>query len=279
MGKSKRSLTALLALAIAMTACGSSEPVDQPDLADPSAPLIHVSSIGGFVPVEFNLNRGPTFTVTQGGSFIFAGAQTMEYPGPALPHLREAQLSDDDMQEIRRLLDEMGIADITEEHDDSVVNVADASTEVIEFYDAEGVHEYSVYALGITDQPASQTTAKFLELFNYLHELAATIQGDEYEADQVQVIASADYEGPDPDFIDIRPWPLEGEDPLDWDELTRIGEDQVWSCKTFDASVLEVFSDATQATVWMDPTESGDAQNYQLLVRPLHPGEDGCPVD
>lgn len=275
MAKIARTLGALVAGALAISACGSGNVLGQPDDIAGN-PMIQIHSEGGFVPVEWNLGNGPTFTVTYDGEFIFPGVTTLEYPGKLLPPYMVGDLSEEEMETIRGYLEEMGLAGIEDEHDGSVDKVADASTEVIRYWDDGGVHRYSVYALGISDRPVSETTAAFAELFEYLHQLSASVGAAEYTAESVQVIAGADYVGPDPDFVDIRDWPLEGENPDDWDELTTVGDSQVWTCKVFDGSVLTQFADATQVTLWMHPNESADAQNFKLLVRPILPGEEGC---
>jgi hypothetical protein len=188
-----------------------------------------------------------------------------------------AQLDESQMSEIRRILNNMGISEITDGQDNSVVNVADASTEVIKYWDADGVHRYSVYALGITDQPKSDATAAFAELFDYLHELAASVTGTVYQPENIRIVAGVYRGGFDPQFEDQRDWPLDGENPDEWGLFTTIG-DETWTCKVFESSVLSTFEDARQTTVWASPAESVDAENLQLLVRPLHPGEDGCSI-
>lgn len=275
MRRFRNSIAALALGAIVLSACGSEEPIGQPD-GTPGEALFQITSEGGFVPVEWNLGRGPTFTVTNDGKVVFPGVTTLEYPGKLVPNYQAGQLSSEQFSRIRQLLAEMDLGSITEERDDSVTNVADASTEVIEFWDDTGVHRYSVYALGITEEPRSERTEAFSELFDYLHQVTAVIDAEPYEASQIRVVAGADYNGADPQFIDIRPWPLEGENPDEWPEYATVGEDQVWTCKVFDDSVASTFADATQATRWMHPSQGGDAQNFNLLVRPLHPGESGC---
>ena len=272
-----RIFAAFAATAVVVAACGSGDVLSPPD-DNTDGPLIQIHSEGGFVPVEWNLGRGPTFTVTRDGEFIFQGVTTLEYPGRLVPPYMVAQLDQAELDEIERLLEEMGIAAIEDEHDDSVQNVADATTEVIRYWDESGVHRYSVYALGITDQATPEATAVFAELFDYLHQLSASVDAVPYEPERVRIVAGASYEGQDPNFIDIRDWPLEGENPDNWDLYTTVGEDQQWTCKVFDASVLEDFEDATQVTLWTHPSESADAQNFKLLVRPLHPGEEDCSI-
>ncbi len=48
-------------------------------------------------------------------------------------------------------IEEIGLPEMTDERDDTQMNnVADASTYVVTFFDAEGQeHKYSVYALGL----------------------------------------------------------------------------------------------------------------------------------
>lgn len=278
MARITKTVGLLTVLALMASACGTGATLAPPDTgANDGDPLIQIGSEGGFVPVEYNLSRGPTFTVTYGGMFVFPGVTTAEFPGRLIPAVFEAQLDESQMSEIRGILNDMGISEITDGQDNSVVNVADASTEVIRYWDTDGVHRYSVYALGITDQPKSDATAAFAELFDYLHELAGSVTGTVYEPDYVRVVAGVYRGGFDPEFEDRRDWPLEGENPDEWDVFTTIGE-ETWTCKVFDASVLSIFEDARQTTVWAHPTESGDAENFQLLVRPLHPGEEACSI-
>jgi hypothetical protein len=273
--KSKTILGLLLVSALLLSACGSGEVLGPPDSTPetpPGDPLLQIHSEGGFVPVEWNLGNGPTFTVTNDGKFVFPGVTTLEYPGRLVPSYFSGQLDDEQMERINELLTAMGIAEIDDEHDDSVDNIADASTEVIRFWDENGVHRYSVYALGSTDTPSSGTTAAFADLVKYLHELAGTIEGAEYQPERVRVVAGTYQGGFDSEFERVEDWPLEGENPDDWDIFTTVGADE-WTCKAFDGSILDVFAEARQTTIYTHP-DTGD--EVQLLVRPLHPGEADC---
>jgi hypothetical protein len=269
--KTLRPLGLLAIGALLISACGSGEVLGPPD-DSPDEPLIQIHSEGGFVPVEWSLGNGPTFTITYGGRFVFPGVTTLEYPGRLVPSYFEGQLNDDQMTHVRGLLNDMGIAEIDDEHDDSVDNVADASTEVIQYWDQDGVHRYSVYALGMTDAPSSDTTAGFADLINYLHELSGSVDGAEYVPERVRVVAGTYNGGFESDFEVVEDWPLDGENPDDWEVFASIGEDE-WTCMAFDSSILETFSDARQTTIYTHP--DGDGQ-VQLLVRPLQPGESDC---
>lgn len=281
--KNKTILGLLLVSALLISACGSGEvlgpPVSSPDTTSdstpetpPGVPLLQIHSEGGFVPVEWNLGNGPTFTVTNGGEFVFPGVTTLEYPGRLVPSYFAGHLDEAQMARITELLDAMGIAEIDDEHDDSVNNVADASTEVIRFWDENGVHRYSVYALGVDDQPASETTAAFADLIDYLHELSGTVESDEYQPELIRIVAGTYQGGFDTEFERVEDWPLDGEDPDEWETFTTVGDEE-WTCKAFAGTTLDVFADAKQTTIYTHPD---DGSRVQLLVRPLHPGEEDC---
>jgi hypothetical protein len=279
MRSKQRPIGRLLVVALLLAACGTGDVVGPPDStpdstpeSPPGDPLLQIHSEGGFVPIEWNLGNGPTFTVTNGGEFVFPGVTTLEYPGRLVPSYFSGQLDESEMARINELLTAMGVAEIDNEHDDSVDNVADASTEVIRFWDETGVHRYSVYALGMTDNPASDATAAFADLVDYLHELSGTVESADYQPERVRVVAGTYQGGFDSEFERIEDWPLEGENPDDWDTFTTVGEDK-WTCKAFDSSTLELFADARQTTIYTHPEEGGQVQ---LLVRPLHPGEEDC---
>ncbi len=74
---------------------------------------------------------------------------------------------------------------------------------------------------------------------------------------------------PEPGFEDVRPWPLP--DGLEsWSGFSGLD----WKCNVYPGDSLGEFGDATQATQWTAPDESGP---YTLVVRQLLPGENGCP--
>ncbi|MFZ0015657.1 MAG: hypothetical protein WAL25_16245, partial [Acidimicrobiia bacterium] len=201
---------------------------------------------------------------------IFPGVTTLEFPGRLIPPYSTAQLSESQMNAILAMVDDMGLAGIVDETDDSAANfVADASTEIIRFWDADGEHRYAVYALGIEEDPTDRNRV-LLELIATLDEFTAQTSSEVFAAERVRVVA-----GPanaNPDFPDLRPWPLD----TDWDAWTVLPNG--WSCRVFGSSVLTVFDDATQTTTWEVPDGGPDYSPANLVVRPLHPGEADCPV-
>jgi hypothetical protein len=263
----RKSLGLFVVLALFVAACGGDD--DAVDVG-PDEAVIQISSEGGFVPVEFALGQGPRYTVLGDGTLIFPGFTTLEFPGRLIPPYMTAQLDDNQMNALLAMVDDMGLADIVDETDDDAADfVADAATEVIRFWDSAGEHRYSVYALGIEEDP-SERNATLLELIATLDEFTAQAPGEPYQPDRVRVVAGPGAENPD--FPDLRPWPLDEE----WEQWAALANG--WQCRVYEADVLSRFEDATQATTWEMPEGGLEFDPANLLVRPLHPGEPDCPV-
>ncbi|HVR76915.1 MAG TPA: hypothetical protein VMS99_00835 [Acidimicrobiia bacterium] len=262
----------LTAVALLLAACGG---VDSgaPLPSDPEAPVLQLRSEGGFSTPEMNLGRGPTYTLLADGRLIYEGPVILIFPGPLLPNYQVVQLTEDTVDEILSRVDEIGLPGMGSETDDSAAsNVADATTEVITYWDGDGIHQYSVYGLGIEPNPTKPATAAALALVNALSEAAFSVDAVEYVGDRVRVISAVASAPPEPGFEDVRAWPLDGENPGQWAEL-NLG----FTCKVFGPDLIETFRNATQVTQWLHPEETMDAPPFVLLVRPLHPGEPDCP--
>jgi hypothetical protein len=266
-----RPIVLLATVALTLAACGGGDGAGLPP--DPDAPVIQVRSEGGFTTPEMNLGRGPAYTLLGDGRLIYEGPVIEIYPGPLLPNYQTTQLTEDLVQGLLTLIDEIGLPEMDSELDDSAMaTVADATTEVVTFWDENGAHTYSVYGLGIDPNPSNPATAATLELVAALSEASFSADSVEYAGDRARVISGVAQVAPDPEFEDVRPWPLDGDDPAEWTELS-LG----FTCETFGPEVLDEFRDATQVTQWLHPDEMMDAPPFILLVRPLHPGEPDCP--
>jgi hypothetical protein len=206
-----------------------------------------------------------------GGDLIFSGPVVAIYPGPLLPNNLIGPVTDEQMDRVLALVEEIGLPDMTDESDEeNGYNVADATTEVVTYWDDAGLHTYSVYALGIEPQPANPSTAGFLELITLMDQIAATVEPVPYQGEEVRIIAGIGFV--DPEFADIRDWPLDETDFSEWTPLPN-----EWMCKVHPSEILEELQDATQTTQWTHPDPMMDAPPFTLLVRPLHPGEPPCP--
>jgi hypothetical protein len=257
-------LGAFVSIALVVAACGGGGSVGVGD----DEPVLQIVSEGGFLPVEIALNNGPRYTLLGDGSLIYQGVQTLEYPGRLVPPYMVATLDDNQLNAILAMVEDVGLADIDDEVDDSAQRfVADASTEVITYWDDSGEHRYGVYALGLEESP-SERNAAFLDLIEIFDRFTAEAPAEPYVAERTRIVAG---EGlVDPQFEDIRAWPLEDNDPGEWAALAN-----GWQCTVIEGPVPDVFEGATQATTWEHP--DGTSEPLLVLVRPLHPGEPDCP--
>lgn len=252
-------------LGVVLAACGESDGGSTGVEAD--EPVFQITSEGGFVPVEFALSNGPRYTVLGDGRLIFQGFQTLEYPGRMVPPTMVATLSESQVNALLAMVVDIGLPEIDDEVDNEAMEmVADASTEVITYWDETGEHRLAVYALGIEDSP-SERNAAFLELIETLDRFTGEAPAEPYEPERIRLVAGFGFT--DPEFEDVRPWPLDSTDLSTWEELAN-----GWHCTTIDGPMPDVFEEATQATTWEHPDGSSDPMT--LLVRNLHPGEPDC---
>jgi hypothetical protein len=272
-----KTLGLLVATAITLTACALPGGPGGQSSRDPDEPILQVRFEGGFAPIEFILAQGPRYTLLGDGRLISEGPVIAIFPGPLLPNYLVTHVGDDDMDRILALVEEIGLPNMTSEVDNSARDfVADASTEVVTYWDDEGTHQYAVYALGI--EPIEPGTTKpmnsaFSELLQTLDQATAKADAVPYEPERVRVLAGVAMAPVDPEFEDIRPWPLGDDDPADWDEVQL-----QWRCNTYGPKIMDTFKGATQVTEWLHPNPMMDAPAFSLLVRPLHPGEEDCEI-
>jgi hypothetical protein len=268
MSMRSKSLLIVPVLALALAACG--EPGGGASLReDPDAPVVQVRSEGGFVPVEWALGHGPAYTLLADGRLIYSGPIIMIFPGPLLPNYQVAQATGEQMRRVLKLVEEIGLPGIDHEIDDSAMDmVADASTEMVTYWDDAGEHTYGVYALGLeTDGGQSGVNVSVQELISVLGEISAETSLGSYEGERVRVVAGV--VDPGQDTPDVRDWPLGDADFSEWQTL-----ENGWVCKVYGPEILDLFAEATEQTVWTHPDEESP---FKLLVRPLHPGEPDCP--
>lgn len=219
------------------------------------------------------LGRGPGYTLLADGRLIYEGPTIAIFPGPLVPNYQVTTIDDQQMQLVLDLIDRMGLPDMDREVDDSAASrVADATTEVITYWDSNGEHVYAVYALGIDfDQDPAPATKAFTEVLGLMGDLVSG-EAVPYAPDRVRIVAGPGYVNEE--FEDVRDWPLQNEDITTWDTLPND-----WRCQIFEPGVLDQFFDASQVTVWESPDAGVFDSPVTLLVRPLHPGEPDCPTN
>jgi hypothetical protein len=263
----RRPLVVSVAASLLLFSCsaGAAEP------GGPDGVLLQYHLEGGFVPVEWELRRGPVYTLTTDGRLISEGPTIAIYPGPLLTGYFMVNLTKLEVRQLRSLIDRIGLPGLTDEHDSTGSDViADANTEVFTYWDSNGAHRFSAYAPGTVQGPPSPRIRAFLELRDALSELSFSRESAEYVPSRVRVLAGQVAE-PEPDFSDVRDWPLPDSDIAGWAEVGP-----GWVCRVFDPSVLPPFGNASQATTWRLPGQGPEQIEMTLLVRPLLPGEPDC---
>jgi hypothetical protein len=261
-----------LAAWLAVTACGGGAGGLESELKlsdDPGSVLLMVKDEGGFVPVEFMVGQGPRLVLLRDGTLITPGPMIEIYPGPLVTNYQQSTLDEEMMLFVLEELDALDFDAIENEiNDEAASSVADASTTVVTFYNQDGAHTFSVYALGFGMQVSDARVTILANLIDRISQVGFSGSGS-YDWEAMQVMAGVSQNPPDPEFSTTLPWPLS----VAFTDMVDTGFG--WRCATFEgdesAALLEAFGQANQATQW---DESGT--EYQIRVRPLFPGEEPC---
>lgn len=260
------SLTALLAATVALAACGTASDVVP---GGPGGALIRIEEVGGFMPLELTFSHGPTFTLTTDGLLLSPGAVPAIFPGPLVYPYFASQVTPGEMRQIQAMIERIGLPGMDDVNEDDASDmIADAGTTVITYWDSNGQHRFSVYALGLSDR-GSQSARTLSELLEVLHTLSWQNPPGEFQPERIRVIAGEGMMHVDEDFVDVRPWPLADTGLDSWDTV-----DHGWVCRGFPVDALSDFANASQVTRWTNPAGGPD---LTLYVRILHPGEEDCP--
>ncbi|CAN5882523.1 hypothetical protein BH23ACT5_BH23ACT5_18340 [soil metagenome] len=251
------------------TACGGDEASSAPD-GDPGRVVLTVTSEGGFMPVEFHLDRMPRYLVTADRTLYYTGPIPMIYPGPLLPNIQVGTVDEATWSEIMTIIDDIGFSGFDERIDtDGAEMIADASTEFVTYYDDAGAHRYGAYALGLTSGPSSTDRVLLENMIQLLDQESVRGDSHAYVGEHLQVAAGLSMMEPEPGFSSVEPWPLD----VSFDDMGEwlIG----WRCTTVEgaeaADLFELFGSANHATLW----DTG-ADQVSIKARPLLPGEEPC---
>ena len=283
----KTAASALLALVLA--ACGGlnddgggaggggaiSHPTGAGDL------VLRVETSGGFVPMEYNVTRLPSWSLYGDGRIVTEGPQIEIHPQPALPNLLVRRVTEDGVQAILEAASDAGLmrSDATYPNPcvmdapDTVFTVtADGSTSVV-----------SATALGFegggtcegVDVEARAEISKFQndlgDLTSWLPEGSVGTE-ETFTPEGIRIFVLP-YQG-DPNLPqEPTAWPLAT--PLE--SFGRPAGDQLQdaSCGTVTGADLETLRPSLEGANQLTPWESG-GERYRLLLRPLLPAEHGC---
>lgn len=296
-----RVLPCLLATLFLLSACAASGGTPEPGAVEHptgSDPILVVSYEGGMLPVHLQAMNLPSFVLLGDGRVIMQGAQTLEFPGPALPALIERTLTEEGIQTVLDAIEQTNLFTADLDLRGAQNQVADASDTVFTLNTGEDEVVVRVYGLGMLDPsfeaPPGVTSAELEahhalnELNNALTTLETWLPADAWEAEGWQA-----YE---PQALrlyvrDVTGEPIEGGDlpgqvrewPTD-DDPVAFGEEQEGFADGTRCGVVEgdaaaswfaELSAANQNTVW-----TSDGENrIRVQARPLLPHEEvGCPA-
>lgn len=286
-------LTAILAFAL--TGCqslgdgGAGDPPTDDDVvpggtpAVAGAPVLQLSSRGGFSMIGYDFSAPPTLTVYDDGRAVVPGPQIAIYPAPVLPNLQVEQLSADDLDALVAAARDAGL--LADPPDYGMPNVTDLPTTYLTLTVDGRTVTHAAYALGIVDgesatpegalargdsgltdaqAAARQTLAQFIATANDL--VGATGAGELYAIEAFGVFAwpiDASVEGAVAPDVQVLPWPLDVA-LADMTQCTLVDGDAA-------QTLLATLAGANQATVFTQ-----DDVTYTVWFRPLLPHEAGC---
>jgi hypothetical protein len=275
---------------------GESSGIEHPTGAD--EPILVIEESGGFVMVQALATRLPTFAMFGDGRVIMQGAQTLEFPGPALTPLIERTLNEDGIQAVLDAVEdtELFISDLQLR---GAANFVADATDTVFRLNANGREvTVTVYGLGMLEpefggnfegiDPAEIDAHAVLgQLRDALMTIDTSVPGDSWEAEgwqpytagafrlYVRDVTGEEIEGGDlPERV--REWPTEDDPAAFGEEEPLFGDGTRCGVVEGDAGAawLEELTAAKQDTLW---TTDGE-DRFSVVARPLLPGEEAaCP--
>ena len=304
----KRTFPGYFAVLILLAACaapGGGSPATSPpgggsgDIEHPtgSEPILIVDSTGGFVPIQFMATRLPALVLLGDGRVIVQGAQTLEFPGPALPALIERTLTEEGIQEVLRGVEDTNLFTADLELNGAQGVVADASNSVFILNAGGREVTVSVYGLGALlpdmEPPPGMTSGEIeahrilsqlndglITLDTWLPATAWETEGwQPYQPEALRLYVR-DVTGEPVGGGDlaerVREWPTDDDPAVFGVEEAFFGDGT--RCGVVDGDLgalwLEEMNAANQMTLWTDDGE----RRFSVMARPVLPHEDpACP--
>ncbi|CAN5499105.1 MAG: hypothetical protein H0X68_03040 [Chloroflexi bacterium] len=303
----KRTVPGLLVLLLTLSACramGGAPPAGSPDPSDDDVgiehttgdePIFMIDWQGGYVTVQYMATRTPAFVLYGDGRVIMLGAQTMEYPGPALPPLMQRTLSESGIQAILAEVIDTGMFEADRRLDGAMNVIADANDTVFMLNAGGREVTVSIYGLGtlMADMDVTMISAEELEAHRTLEALNNSLMFEDwlpadawldetwesYEADAFRLYVRDVTDQPAEDdglTPMVRDWPTNDDAAVFGVEQPLFGDGT--RCGTVSgeagATWAPELSTAKQTTTWTDAND----RRYSVQARPLLPHEDGaCP--
>jgi hypothetical protein len=277
---------------------GETGGIEHPAGAD--EPVLIVEETGGFAMPQMIATRVPTFALYGDGRVIVQGAQTLEFPGPALPALIERTMTEDGIQAVLEAVEDTQLFTGDLELRGAMNVIADATDTVFRAYVNGEEITITVYGLGLLDptlggnfegidQSEIDAHATLSRLRDALVTIDTSVPADAWEAEgwqpytptafrlYVRDVTGEPIEGGELPGV-VRDWPTDGDPATFGEELPVFGDGT--RCGAVEGEDAEAWftelSASTQQTVW---TSDGD-NRFTVLPRPLFPGEEpACPQE
>lgn len=229
--------------------------------------ILTITEDGGFVPVEFSLQRVPRFVVRSDGTVVAPTGEQFSYPGPTLPSLAVSDVSRSVIDDVLAFVADLDLADTEALDINNSPNVADAPTTTVYYYDDEGEHRLSIYALGM-EQGGDAREAIVQSMINELDSAVRSADSTPYVPSALEIYVTDDLL---PEAEDVaEPWPL----PVGVPGM-RADVFGTFSCTILtgeDAeTVASTLAGTDQTTTW-----ESDGVGYRILGRPLLTDDGMC---
>jgi len=246
--------------------------------------VLRISYEGGLVSTDYVLTALPTFSLLGDGEAVAPGAQTMIYPGPALPPMVSTQLTGGGMQALLQDAIDAGLDHDASYTDLGVMGIADASTTVFTLTTGGRTHVTKAYALGELGpkKPDGMSAEEFAARTALLDFVSVTTNLKDglpagsvdaegtYVPDELRLFVS-DYRRDSQLDEPAQTWPLDT--PLaDFGEPATLPATRCGTVSGADLdAVLPLAQEANQLTPW-----KSDGATYAIAFRPLLPDESAC---
>ena len=243
------------------------DPAPAPDLLlpdDPSAVVLEVWVHGGLLPLHYSLALPPIYWLTAGGTLYFEGSPPPVAPRPLLVALNETEL---DAAQLEAALGEIAASGLPAVASAETLEPTSAVPEVltVEFVFRNTAGAHVIRVAGLREPHTDPRVPHLRALLDGFEE--ATVDFTPYLGDRLQVITVFGVPPYEPPDRDERPWPLP--------DAPQRDDDKRFSCRVYEGAVaaglFETFTTAHETTLWL----LGEGR-FELLARPLFPGEAGC---
>jgi hypothetical protein len=271
---------------------GGTGGIEHPTAAE--EPILVVEEAGGFAMPQMIATRVPTFALYGAGRVIMQGAQTLEFPGPALPPLVERTMTEEGVQAVLEAIEDTNLFTGDLELNGAMNVCADCTSTV--FHANVNGEEVTVSVLGLgsldpalggnfenIDQAEIDAHAVLSQFRDALMTIDTSVPTGAWEPDgwqpytptafrlYVRDVTGEPIEGGELPGV-VREWPTDddpaafGEEVPVFGDGTRCGVVEGEAAATWFAEL----SASTQQRIW---TSDGD-NRFTVLPRPLLPGEE-----